>query len=279
MVCLAGMKALMLPTVFAVFLGAPLAASAQVCPQQKLEAARFTPGEALEFKLDALGAEVGSFDLHVELPPASDRLRAALLVRSRAKTSAFVSTNVKRFDAYASVLLGRDLAPLRYKEDVDEGDLHKAQEIDFPPAGGALAVRATKGGEPDPFQVEAGPAVRDILSTLYLLRAQPMKPGQPVCIEVFAGRKVWRLQGQVAARETIDTPLGKFATLRVDAEATLANDGRVKRGAHIWVTDDARRLPLVAIAEIRGRVIRAQLVSAVGGGRKVSEQGPRHIGR
>jgi hypothetical protein len=259
---------------------APLAASAQVCPPQQLQAARFTPGESLEFRLDALGADVGSFDIRVEQAPPAERPRAALVLRSRGKTNAFVSTNVSRYEAFASALLSPTFLPLRYKEDVDDGPVHKAQEVDFPPVNGVLAVRATRNGEPDPFQIAAGPGVRDILSTLYLLRAQPMQQGQPVCVEVFAGRKIWRVEGKWAQRETIDTPLGRFATMRMDAVAVRTDDANFKRVAHFWVSDDARRLPLVAIGEVRGKVLRAQLVDATGLPKKrVAHDGRRHLGR
>jgi hypothetical protein len=264
-------------SLLALLLAAPLAAAAAgpVCPPQKLVAARFTPGEVLSFRLDVLGADVGTFEVRVESPPPAEKHRASLQLVSRAKTSAFVSTNVARYDAYAAALVGQDLVPLRYREDVDEGEVHKAIELDFPPAAdGKLPVRATKNGEPEPFVLQAGGEVRDIVSTLYLLRAQPMQPGQPVCVEVFAGRKIWKLQGQVAARETIQTPMGRFSTLRVDADAVRTDDPKVKRAAHIWVTDDDRRLPLVAIGEVRGKVIRAQLVQATGSGprKRVAER-------
>jgi len=72
-----------------------------------------------------------------------------------------------------------------------------------------------------------------------------MKPGSPVCVEVYAGRKIWKLSGQVAARETIETPLGRFATVRVDADSVRVDDAKVTRAAHVWLTDDSRRLPLV----------------------------------
>jgi hypothetical protein len=262
-----------------VLLAAPLAAFGQVCPPQQLQAARFTPGESLEFRLDAMGADVGSFDIHTESAPAAERPRAALVLRSRARTSAFVSTNVARYEAFASVLLSPTFQPLRYKEDLDEGQIHKAQEVEFPPANGTLSVRATKNGEPDPFQIAADAGVREILSTLYVLRAQPMKTGQPVCLEVFAGRKIWRVEGRFAARETIDTPLGRFATMRMDAVAVRTDDASFKRIAHFWVSDDERRLPLVAVGEVRGRVLRAQLVDATGLPKRRVAQDGRRIGR
>jgi hypothetical protein len=249
-----------------------LLAVGPVCPSQKLQSARFSPGEMLSFRLDALGADVGTFEVHVQAPSPGEK-RAALEITSRARTSAFVSTNVGSYEAFAAVALLPDFSPLRYSEDVDEGPVHRAVKLDFPPpAGGTLAVAATKNGEPEPFTVEAGSEVRDMLSTLYLLRAQPLKPGTPICVEVYAGRKVWKLQGQVGGRESIDTPLGRFATVRIDTEAVRVDDPNVKRAAHVWLSDDDRRLPLVAVGEVKGKVLRAQLVEVIGKGRRLAQE-------
>jgi len=239
-----------------------LLAAAPVCPPMKWPAARFPPGEVLSFRLDVLGADVGTFEVRSEIP--SDK-RAALEISSRAHTSAFVSTNVGRYDAYATVLVASDFSPLHYREDVDEGEVHRAVEVEFPPgANGALALKATRNGEPEPLAAQAGPDARDVLSGFYLFRAQAMKTGANFCMEVFAGRKMWKVTARVAARETIDTPLGKQGSLRIDAESVLTADARIKRTAHLWVSDDERRLPLAAIGEMRGKVIRATLTSFSG---------------
>jgi len=235
---------------------------AALCPPQQVPAARFAAGEVLVYKLDALGADVGTFEVRAESPPVSERSRAAIQLSSRVKTSAFVSTNLGRYETYATALIGRDFAPLHYREDVDENDVHRGTEIIFPTQNGPPAVKATRNGEPEALSLEMDRAVRDMISTLYLLRLLPLQ--QPVCLEVFATRKVWKLTGQMAAKESIDTPIGRFATLRFDGEAVRADDPKIRRSAHVWVTDDERRLPLVAIGEVRGKTIRAQLVSAPG---------------
>ena len=132
-----------------------VAATGPVCPPQKLQSARFVPGEVLSFRLDALGADVGTFEVRVQRAPPGDK-RAALELTSRAKTSAFVSTNVGRYDAFATALVAPDFSVLRYHEDVDEGPLHRAVQLDFPPVSGALNVQATRNGEAEPFTLSAG---------------------------------------------------------------------------------------------------------------------------
>lgn len=245
---------------------APVAAAVVAgCAASPLQPVHFTAGETLTFNIDALGADVGTADLTLEPAPPEARPRAAWAIRAHARTSAFVSTNVKRYDAFVTSLLTRDFAPLRYKEELDEGETHKAQDIEFPPHDGQLSVHYTKNGEPDPVQLAATAAARDLVSTFYLLREQPLTPGAPFCLDVYAGKKMWRVSGQAAAREEIDTPLGHLPSVRIDISASRIDDPKVVRTAHVWVSDDARKLPLVAIAEIHGRVLRAQLTKVTGG--------------
>src|SRR3954451_8681111 len=67
-------------TMLAVLLAAPLT----VCPPQTLvEPTRIHAGETMEFRLDVLGADVGTFDVRIEPPPATERPRATLMLRSR----------------------------------------------------------------------------------------------------------------------------------------------------------------------------------------------------
>lgn len=235
---------------------------ASPCPPQQLPSANFAGRETLLYKLDVLGAEVGSFEIRAEPPPSAEEPRAAALLSSRAKTNAFASTNLARFETYSTALIAPDFTPLHYREDVDENDLHHGTELTFPPHDGALVVKATRNGEPVPLTVQADAGVRDMISTLYLLRR--LRLHQPVCLEVFAGRKIWKLTGELAARESIETPLGRLPSLRFDGEAVRLDDANVRRTAHVWISDDERRLPLAAIGEVKGKTIRAQLVSAPG---------------
>jgi hypothetical protein len=231
---------------------------ASTCPPLRLPEASFAR-EALLYKLDVLGADVGSFEVRSDPPPSSEKPRAAALLSSRAKTSAFVSTNVARFETYSTALVAADLTPLHFREDVDENDVHHGTELTFPQRDGVLPVQATRNGEPVPLTLQADAGVRDIISTFFLIRRLSLN--QEVCLEVFAGRKVWKLTGRMAAKETIDTPLGRLPSLRFDGEAVRLDDANVRREAHAWFSDDERRLPLVAIGEVKGKTIRAQLTA------------------
>ncbi|HTO95845.1 MAG TPA: DUF3108 domain-containing protein [Myxococcales bacterium] len=235
---------------------------ASPCPPQRLPRPDFAP-ETLVYKLDVFGTDVGTFEVRSEPPPDADRPQAAALLSSRAKTNAFASTNLARFETYFTTLVSRDSSPLHYREDIDENDVHHGTELSFPPKNGVLDVQVTRNGEAVPqAPLPADGGVREMISTFFLLRRLSLD--QPVCLEVFAGRKVWKLTGRMAARETIDTPLGHLPSLRFDGDAVRLDDAKVSRQAHVWISDDERRLPLVAIGEMKGKTIRAQLIAAPG---------------
>ena len=252
----------MMVTLLALLIAAPARACSPPPTPATVRAARFAPGEQLRYRLDVLGADVGTFEVSVEGPQSADRGRVALVARSRAKTSAFVTTNLGRYEGFISTLLGPDLMPLHFREELDEGDKHSSVDVDFPPRTGKLGAKASTDGKPEPLDLDATPLARDMLSTFLYLRALSLKAGTPLCLEVYAARKMWTMAGAVGPREQIETPLGKFGAVRTDLTATRLDDAAVKRSAHVWITDDDRRLPVVAVGEVKGKTIRAQLVEA-----------------
>ncbi len=221
-------------------------------------------GESLSYRLDIYGVDVGTFELWLDAAPASAGPRGTVIGHGRAKTSAFVRANAGRFEASSMAIVGPGVTAHRYREVVEDGPVHWVQEIAFPQEG-ALHVQATRDGEPDPVDLPFTGPVRDLYSAFLLLRAAPQTEGAPLCLQTYAMRKLWRMAGEVGPRETLDTPLGKLETVRLDLVSTRLDDASATRMAKFWVTTDARRLPVAAIVEMRGKVFRAQLVRVTGG--------------
>jgi len=241
----------------------PAPAPPPVCAGPGLQPARIGTGERLLFRLDVLGAEIGTFEMRVQPSRGADRARGAVVVEARGKSSDLVSTNVRRIEGRSSALIAADGRAVRYREELDEGDVHRSQEVDFPARDGNLSVRAAKNGDPDEVALGAGPEARDLLSGLFVLRRQPLTAGGELCAEIYAARRMWRVEGKVAAApENVETPLGRLEAVRIDAVATRLDDAGVVRKAHVWITTDERRLPIAILGEVRGRYIRAQLAEA-----------------
>ena len=91
-------------------------------------------------------------------------------------------------------------------------------------------------------------AAHDFLSAIYFLRTRTLAPGQSFEIVMSDSGDVFRIPVKVVERKRMKTPLGRMQTLRVDVE--LFGDERLVQGRKgnmtLWLTDDARRIPVRA---------------------------------
>ncbi len=92
--------------------------------------------------------------------------------------------------------------------------------------------------------------VSDIIGGIYKLRTMKLDPGQSIQIPLSDGKKSVSARVEVQQREQIKTKAGTFNTIR--CEAFVFNGILYARKAQlqIWLTDDARRLPV----QIRARM-------------------------
>jgi len=100
-------------------------------------------------------------------------------------------------------------------------------------------------------EIEIPACVHDVLGALYMLRTMNLQPGQTAQVPVSDGKKSVMARVTAEQREDIKTPAGSFKTIRY--EAFLFNDVLYRRYGHlyIWLSDDARRLPV----QIRVRLL------------------------
>jgi hypothetical protein len=119
------------------------------------------------------------------------------------------------------VTFNREARKAEYLEkDLDKNTVVNAHEIDIPPC------------------------VHDVLGGLYLLRTLNLQPGQTTQLAVSDGKKSVMARVEAQQREEVRTPAGVFKTIRY--EAFLFNDVLYRRYGtlHVWLTDDARKLPV-----------------------------------
>jgi hypothetical protein len=92
--------------------------------------------------------------------------------------------------------------------------------------------------------VEILPCVHDVLGGLFVLRNLHIEAGKTVRIPLSDGKKFVQARVDAQIREEIQTPLGRFKTIRY--EVFVFDNVLYKRPGHlhIWLTDDERRLPV-----------------------------------
>jgi hypothetical protein len=99
----------------------------------------------------------------------------------------------------------------------------------------------------DPPETFAIPdQTQDALSSLYYLRTRDdFIVGKPIIIQVHDSSKNWSVEVHTLGRETVTTPAGKFAAIKVRTfpkyEGVFMNKGEI----FIWLTDDSRKIPVL----------------------------------
>ena len=258
----------MLPDVIAPLLALALSASPG-CGLPPLAAGGppWTSGETLSFDLDLFGiVKAATLELAVERPMVISGGRVVPL-RARARSDASVR-NLARLTAVGfSWVDARTLVPERYREEADEDGVHKVSDTRLSPPGPGIDIAYQVGGKSSAGHFAREGAALDAISAVYYLRAARLAPGDRFCFDLVARGRVWRVEGAVAAKvEKLDTAAGRLETIRLDAQAHLADrPGDAPSDMHVWLSTDSRRLFVAAVGEIDAGPVRAMLTAVRGG--------------
>jgi hypothetical protein len=105
------------------------------------------------------------------------------------------------------------------------------------------------------------------LSGAMMALSLPMEPGNHYAVDVFTGSTRYIFNFKVGEREKITTQLGTFDAYRLVPSVDYQSDGKLSESATgivIWVSADARRLPLRAESQAFIGKVRADLIQSSG---------------
>jgi hypothetical protein len=232
----------------------------------------FPIGELLTYDVDVLGARAGRMTFEVMPQPHFD---AEIPVRVRAESNTFFDKLRKTKGEIVSTLRPHDLRPSKFHEEVVEGKLARVADVIFSPERVAhLTWRSnssSEDGKASSPEARAAPGEAeyrkiayandglDYVGGLFLFRSLPLQIGQSFCFDAYATKRMWRVEGSVEAREHISIPAGEFDAYHLSGVARSFT-GDLKREIHVWLSDDARRLPLAAVGAFYLGSARATLV-------------------
>jgi hypothetical protein len=137
--------------------------------------------------------------------------------------------------------------------DATEKNRHHETKVEFDRAHGKasyLERDLIKNSVIKTAESDIPPCVSDIIAALYKLRTLKIEPGQSDQITISDGKKTISARVEAQARENIKIKAGTFNTIR--CEANIFNGVLYNRKGQffVWLTDDARRLPV----QIRARM-------------------------
>jgi|OpeIllAssembly_1097287.scaffolds.fasta_scaffold09305_2 hypothetical protein len=125
-----------------------------------------------------------------------------------------------------------------------EGSRVRDREIAFDPATNRAHFFDRRKNEHLDIPLEA--ETFDIYSGFYYVRYQRLEPGTSVYINVLDSKTLHRIEVRVLRRERVKVPAGEFDTIVIEPMVKPVGVFEGKRGAYIWLSDDARRIPVKA---------------------------------
>jgi len=94
------------------------------------------------------------------------------------------------------------------------------------------------------------PVAQDVLSAIYVIRAVPFRSGERMTMPICDNGINYKLQIDTTGPESVKTGLGAVSALRLDLTIFDARNARVGRNTALWMSDDARRLPVKLRADL-----------------------------
>jgi hypothetical protein len=229
----------------------------------------FSPGERLDYeaKISRLKVSIPVADLSFSVEEGSDANTLRLKARSESKGSLlrlFRYSFLQEIDSVADFQQSRVLKTT--KHDVQKKRVRDSV-ADFDYSGRRVSFTEADPNDPrrPPRRIgsEIGDEMHDIISAIYALRGVPMKAGGTFEMPVSDSGLVYKVPGRITRREQVKTVLGRVWCWRV--EPIVFGPGRMieqKGSMVLWITDDARRIPVRAALETAYGDIDVRLKSA-----------------
>lgn len=229
---------------------APAAAPAATAPAPKKELpVPFKAGEVLEYDVgwsSYVTAGTATVTVKEKKPSYSS---VAYYVVAEGRPTPLLSKLYTLYYKADTLIDVYNLLPQRGSLYVEEGKRHRMKTTTFD-----QAKRQAKYEVQTSTRVERSlalpPLTQDSLSALYVLRCIPgLKAGDKFNMPVTDAGDVYKVQMQVAALESLKTPLGTMNALKIVPVIT-GSKTEPPRGLSIWISDDPRRLPLKIEAQL-----------------------------
>jgi len=92
----------------------------------------------------------------------------------------------------------------------------------------------------------------DALTLLYVLRLQEgYSESKTFAVPIHDSGKIWSVEIQTLGKEHIETPAGEFSTIKIRTYPRYKGEFMNKGVVVIWLTDDARKIPVLAKSTLK----------------------------
>jgi hypothetical protein len=215
-------------------------------------------GERLTYALSWLNFKAGTAVMGVsEAPPVNGR--PALKLLTTAKSNRAVSKLYPIDNRVESLIDAETLSPHRMTFQRREGKQKNDFDVTFRHhAGTAVEV---KDGVAETLEIPS--ETHDLVSCLYYVRSLPsVEPGSTFSLNLHHDKKNYHVEVRVEGTERVNAPWGKVEAIRVlvimPFQGIFLNEGNIR----VWLTHDARRIPVMMKAKVIIGSVVARLIEA-----------------
>jgi hypothetical protein len=177
------------------------------------------------------------------------------LIDTDARTNKFLDMFKKVRDKIVSkgVCIDGKLQSTLFDIEQNERKYHAKKKTDF--LWQENKVNYTQNNKTDSYDVPAGHL--NVLDAFFLTRTLPVKDNEVLKVPVFDSRKVYEIEVRLLKKEKIRAPWGGMVEcLVIEPKLKTAGIFSSAGSMKIWLTNDARRIPLKMTAKIKiGRII------------------------
>ena len=212
----------------------------------------YGPGEFAQFAVKYGIIRAGTATLSVD--EATFAGRPALHLVSTARSARFFDRIFRVDDRVESFTSADAQRSYRFERHIREGSYRKDEVVVF---NHDLGKAVYSDGE----KVDLVQDALCVLGAFYWVRTRDLQPGTDLHLNNHLDRENRRLRVRVLRRETVEVPAGTFPCVVVEPMLESAGIFRSEGSLTIWLTDDARRLPVRMRSKVKVGAITAELES------------------
>jgi hypothetical protein len=231
----------------------------------------FKAGEKLRYEVTfsklIFGGTVGEMQLSVANAEHTAK-ESRLALKAEITTKGFFPKlfGLKARNTYSAIVGAHDLGLYESHKLIEEGSNRREQKSVIDRDAGRVIFTdrnlADKNAEANTKEASSPSWVQDMVSAIYFVRTRSLNLGEIITVPITDAGQVYDIEAVVEAREEVKASAGKFNAIRLNAKVF---DGRfIRRSGEMlmWISDDARRLPVRVRIKTSGATINVDLKSA-----------------
>lgn len=228
----------------------------------------FKIGETLIYEVTfsklIFSGTIGELKLTVSKPSDSS-MQEMIELKADALSKGFFPAlfGLKVRDRYSSLVNATDLGVFTSTKLLEEGKVRREQKSVIDHESGRITYTdrdlANEKSQPKVKEKQSPSWIQDLVSVVYFVRTQPLKEGDIVPVPLIDGGEIYNIDVFAGKREEIKSGAGKFKAIQLNAKVFDGHYVRRSGEMLVWVTDDARRIPVRARIKTSGSTITVDL--------------------